>query len=142
MRSATCFILTAILHLVCLPLIADHANRLTYLESNDPFYVGADFPKLTTPQWIGEDGVEAAITLGVDDMRNNPDKYETFLRPILDRLKQIDGRAPVSIFCNTIDPQGPRLADWLREGVSIEVHTFTHPCPILARTNFQAAVDT
>ena len=69
------------------------ANRLTYLDDNDPFYVGLDFPKLTTPQWVGEAGVEGVVILAIDDMRE-PQRYETFLRPILERLKQIDGRAP------------------------------------------------
>ena len=70
------------------------ANRLTYLDDNDPFYVGLNFSKLTTPQWVGEPGVDAVVILAIDDMRE-PQKYETFLRPILERLKQIDGHAPV-----------------------------------------------
>src|SRR5688500_17809973 len=81
---------------------ASNANRLTCLDEADPFYVGLSFPKLTTPQWVGEPGVEAVVILAIDDMRE-PQKYETFLRPLLDRLKQIDGRAPVSIFCNQLD---------------------------------------
>jgi len=88
--------------------------------------VGLKFPKLTAPQWVGEPGVEAVVILAIDDMRD-PQKYETFLRPILDRLKQIDGRAPVSIFCNQLDSQDPRLQAWLKEGLSLEVHTLTHP---------------
>ena len=76
-------------------------NRLSYLDKEDPFYVGLNFPKLTTPQWIGEDGIEAVVTLGIDDMRNHQN-YEDFCRPILERLKQIDGRAQLSIFCNTL----------------------------------------
>ena len=107
------------------------ANRLTYLDDSDPFYVGLDFPKLTTPQWVGEPGVEGVVILAIDDMRE-PQKYETFLRPILERLKQIDGRAPVSIFCNQLDPQNPQLQSWLMEGLSFEVHTLSHPCPLLA----------
>src|SRR5712691_11930584 len=83
------------------------ANRLTYLDESEPFYVGLNFPKLTTPQWVGEPDVEAVVILAIDDMRE-PQKYETFLRPILDRLKQIDGRAPVSIMCNALDPQRPQ----------------------------------
>src|SRR5438093_6063287 len=113
-------------------------NRLTYLDDNDPFCVGRNFPKLTTPQWLGEPGVEAVVILAIDDMRD-PQRYETFLRPILDRLKQIDGRAPVSIFCNQLDSQNPRLQAWLKEGLSLEVHTLTHPCPLLANSNFAAA---
>src|SRR5438874_987361 len=43
-------------------------NRLTYLDENDPFYVGLDFPHLATPQWIGEPDVEAVVVLAIDDM--------------------------------------------------------------------------
>ena len=72
-------------------------NRFAYLdEPCDPYYVGRDFPRLTTPQWVGEPGVEAVVTLGIDDMRD-PARYEKYLRPILERLKKIDGRAPVSM---------------------------------------------
>lgn len=40
------------------------ANRLAYLdEFCDPYYPSLDMPKLITPQWIGEPGVEAVITL-------------------------------------------------------------------------------
>src|SRR6185436_8744278 len=87
-----------ILLLTLLPAFAaSPANRLTYLAEDNPFYVNGQFPKLTTPQWIGEPNVDAVVTLGVDDMRAS-DPYEKFLRPLLERLKQIDGRAPVSIF--------------------------------------------
>src|SRR5438045_2874677 len=121
---------------------AADGNRLVYLDESDPYYVSRNFPKLTTPQWIGEEGVEAVVTLGVDDMRGNPQKYETFLRPLLKRLKEIDGREPVSIFCNVITPEEPMVRTWLTEGLSIEVHTVSHPCPILAKGNFQAAFET
>ena len=117
------------------------ANRLAYLDGDDPFYVGLTFPKLTTPQWVGEKGVEAVVTLGIDDMRD-PQIYESFCRPILERLKQIDGRAPVSIFCNTITLTEPLLQQWLKEGLSVEVHTLTHPCPLLAKGSFAAAANT
>ena len=34
----------------------DSANRFTYLDHPlDPYYVGRHFPKLTTPQWFGEE---------------------------------------------------------------------------------------
>jgi len=78
------------------------------------------------------------VVLAIDDMRETP-RYETVLRPILERLKQIDGRAPVSIFCNRLDPANPQLQSWLKEGVSLEVHTLTHPCPLLTRNDFTAA---
>ncbi len=113
-------------------------DRLSYLDSSDPFYVNRNFPKLTTPQWVGEAGVEAVVVLAIDDMREVT-KYETVLRPILERLKKIDGRAPVSIMANTNDISSPRLQSWLKEGLSIEVHTMTHPCPCLAGGNFEAA---
>jgi putative membrane-bound dehydrogenase-like protein len=117
------------------------ANRLTYLDESDPFYVGRDFPKLTTPQWIGEPGVESAVILAIDDM-NNPAKWEKFLRPILNRLKEIDGRAPVSVMTVSIKPEDPQLQAWLKEGLSLETHTANHPCPCLTNGNFQGAVDT
>jgi len=117
------------------------ANRLAYLDGDDPFHVGVAFPKLATPQWVGENGVEAVVTLGIDDMRDHR-IYESFCRPILERLKEIDGRAPLSIFCNTITPTEPLLQQWLKEGLSVEVHTLTHPCPILAKANFAAAANT
>ena len=85
-------------------------NRLTYLDRADPYYVGLHFPKLVTPQWVGEEGVEAVVILAIDDMRG-PDKWEAYLRPILERLKKIDGRAPVSIMTNQIDPKPPPPAD-------------------------------
>ncbi|PYJ03500.1 MAG: hypothetical protein DME25_12100, partial [Verrucomicrobia bacterium] len=106
------------------------ADRLAYLDGDDPFYPGLHFARLTTPQWVGEPGVDAVVILAIDDMRETP-RYEAFLRPILERLKQIDGRAPVSIMVNTIAPTNALLPAWLREGVSLEVHTLAHPCPCL-----------
>ena len=108
-----------------------NGNRLTYLdEPCNPWYVHRDFPKLTTPMWVGEEGVEAVVILGIDDMRGH-EKWESYLRPILNRLKQIDGRAPVSIMTCSIDPKQPHLQQWLEEGLSLEVHTVDHPCPLL-----------
>ena len=42
-----------------------------------------------------------------------------------------DGRAAVSIMSCRVDPADPQLQAWLKEGVSIEVHTYDHPCPCL-----------
>ena len=95
----------------------------------------------TTPQWVGDNGVQAVVTLGIDDMRGHG-RYESFCRPILERLKKIDGRAPISIFCNSITPTEPHLQQWLKEGVTIEVHTLSHPCPILGGRNFVPAKNT
>jgi putative membrane-bound dehydrogenase-like protein len=119
---------------------AGDGNRLTYLDDGaNPYYVGRDFPRLTTPQWVGEEGVEAVVVLAVDDMTDNAPRYETFLRPILDRLKAIDGRAPVSIMTCRIDPKSPKLQAWLKEGVHIDVHTLTHPWPLLQKGDFPEA---
>jgi putative membrane-bound dehydrogenase-like protein len=118
-----------------------NANRLAYLDESDPFYPGLQFPKLTTPQWVGEQGVEAVVILAIDDMRET-ERYEKFLRPILERLKRIDGRAPVSIMVNAIASTNAQLQAWLKEGVSLEVHTLAHPCPCLAKGDFNAAVNT
>jgi putative membrane-bound dehydrogenase-like protein len=126
-----------------LPTIAPAAdgNRLTYLDGNDPYFVSRLFPRLTTPQWIGEEGVEAVVILAIDDM-NATAKYETYLRPILRRLQVIDGRAPVSIMTNRVDPKEPHLQKWLGEGLSLETHTLNHPCPLLAGGDFAKAVAT
>lgn len=119
-------------------LLLQDANRLTYLDGNDPYYPHRGFARLVTPQWVGEAGVEAVITLGIDDMRGH-EKWEAYLRPILERLKKIDGRAPVSIMTCRIEPTHEHLQTWLREGLSLECHTFDHPCPILKDKDFAKA---
>ncbi|HEX4796542.1 MAG TPA: PVC-type heme-binding CxxCH protein, partial [Humisphaera sp.] len=117
---------------------AGDGNRLTYLDGSDPYYVSRTFPKLITPQWVGESGVDAVVIVAIDDMRD-PARYETFLRPAIDRLKKIDGRAPISIMTCKVDPADPRLQKFLAEGMSLEVHTIDHPCPILAGGDFAKA---
>ncbi len=123
------------------------ANKLAYLDNCSPWYPHTDLPKFITPQWVGEEGVEAVIVLAIDDMRD-PAKYEAYLRPILNRLKQIDGRAPVSIMTCDVNPDDPQLQSWLGEGLSIECHTIDHPCPILqggdlpkAKSTYDRCVD-
>ncbi|MBI5756970.1 MAG: polysaccharide deacetylase family protein [Planctomycetales bacterium] len=128
--------------LVSTILFAADGNRLTYLdEPANPYYPHRNFPKLTTPMWVGEEGVECVVVLAIDDMRGH-EKWEAYLRPILNRLKQIDGRAPVSIMTCTIDPKHPHLQQWLAEGVSLEVHTVDHPCPLLQGGNLAKAKST
>jgi putative membrane-bound dehydrogenase-like protein len=107
----------------------------------DPYYVHRGYPRLTTPMWVGEEGVEAVVILGIDDMRGHQ-TWEAYLRPILERLKRIDGRAPVSIMTCGIDPHEPHLQKWLQEGVSLECHTYDHPCPILRDGDFAKAKGT
>ncbi len=127
----------ACLTLLCTIATAD-GNRLAYLDESDPYYVHRSFPKLTTPMWVGEPGVEAVVVLAIDDM-SDPVKYEAYLRPILERLKQIDGRAPVTIFSNKPDPAHPMLQQLLQEGCSFDVHTISHPCPLLNEKGFTVA---
>ena len=116
-------------------------NRLAYLDEVNPYYPHRGFPKLTTPQWVGEPGVEAVVVPAIDDMRE-PARYEAYLRPIVNRLKAIDGRAPVSIMTDQVKPDDPQLQSWLKEGLSLEIHTLTHPCPLLAKGDFAEAART
>ena len=128
--------------LVAAPMAAAaDANRLTYLDTLDPYYLSRDFPKLTTPQWVGEEGVDAVVVLAIDDLRDAA-KYEKFLRPILNRMEQIDGKAHLSIMTCKIDPNEPQLQRWLKEGVSLETHTVDHPCPLLKDGDFAKAKST
>jgi hypothetical protein len=122
------------------PPKATPGNRLANLDELDPYYPHAKFPKLITPQWVGEDGVEAVVILAIDDMRE-PAKYEAYLRPILRRLQKIDGRAPVSIMTCSVKPDDPQLQTWLKEGLSIECHTVDHPCPFF-KIGFEKAKST
>ena len=124
-------------------LNAVHAdNPHGYLaEFSEPYYPHVDFPKLTTPQWVGESGVDAVVTLAIDDMRDTA-KYEAYLRPILERLKTLQQHAPVSIMTCHVDPNDPQLQRWIAEGLSIEVHTVDHPCPCLQGNQFDTAKST
>ena len=122
-------------------LLGTHSGHGQERGGVDPYWPDLHSPKLITPQWIGEEGVEAAILLSIDDMRD-PAKYESFCRPILNRLKAIDGRAPFTIFTNVVDPMEPQLQAWLKEGISIEVHTIDHPCPLLDKGDFTQAKKT
>src|SRR4051812_22058666 len=135
-------LLLALFYAVASACAENSANRLTALdEFCDIYYPNQNYPKLTTPQWVGEPGVDAVLVFAIDDMRDYA-KYEAYLRPILDRLKQVDGRAPVSIMSCTINPQEAHLQRWLQEGVNLEVHTIDHPCPILDKGDFAAAKST
>src|SRR5579871_1278336 len=102
---------------------ADDGKSLSSPNSTEVWYPHTTFPKLITPQWAGDEGVDCVVTLAIDDMRDTA-KYEAFLRPILQRLKQIDGRAPVSIMTCAVKPDDPQLQAWLQEGLSVECHTF------------------
>jgi len=51
-------------------------NRLTYLDDDSPFWPTSQSPRFTTPQWIGDPGVDAVVILAIDDMRNAPNTPE------------------------------------------------------------------
>src|SRR5271166_3429857 len=110
MRSSVLFLTLTALSLVAhRPLLGSpRDDNLAYLYEVNPYHPHKDFPKLITPQWVGEPGVEAVVVLAIDDM-HDPERYETYLRPILNRLKAIDGRAPLSIMTNSVRPDHPRL---------------------------------
>lgn len=116
---------------------------LAAARADDPFWPGPGSPRLTTPQWLGEAGVDAVVVLAIDDLRiESVPKYEAFMRPFLDHLKRSQGRAPVSILTNTVDPGESQLKAWLAEGLNLDVHTSRHPCPLLNEKGFLAARDT
>ncbi|MFO0903431.1 MAG: neutral/alkaline non-lysosomal ceramidase N-terminal domain-containing protein [Pirellulales bacterium] len=126
---------------------AERAAFVHAAQPLDPYYPHRGYARLTTPQWVGEPGVECVVTLGIDDMRD-PAVYERFLRPILERLKALDGRAPVSILTCNVKPDDPQVARWLQEGLNLECHTVDHPCPCLqggdfakARSTYERCVD-
>ena len=138
--SRRSFLLLLLAFLFPLQVRAD-GNRLAYLDAGEVYHPSRAFPKLITPQWVGEKGVDAVIVLAIDDMRGHA-RWESYLRPILDRLKKTDGKAPVSIMTCSIPPKEPHLQKWLAEGLSLETHTIDHPCPLLGKAGFDAATST
>lgn len=126
----------------------DMGNRLAYLdEPCDPYYVGRSTARFVTPQWIGEEGVEAVIVLAIDDLRKYQ-THEAFLRPVFERLRQIDGRAAVSLMTNRLEGPEETVQRWLSEEASLEAHTFEHLCPCLqgddlarAKASFDRCID-
>ena len=118
-------------------------SRFSYLDELDPYYPHADFPKLTTPMWVGEEGVDAVILLSVDDMGGpalgppydtSPEAFERFLMPLIERLKKIDGRAPIAVMTCQTPPNSPSVQQLLKQGLSFDCHTLTHRFPFF-RTN-------
>src|SRR5262249_14063474 len=53
----------------------------------------------------------------------------------------------VSIMTNRVDPKDPQLQAWLKEGLSLECHTYDHPCPFFkggfdkAKESYDKCVD-
>lgn len=137
---------------ICFAALASGAgesvgNRFAYLDENDPYYPDGNFPKLITPMWVGEPEAEAVICLTIDDMcrvfpegerptgvptyARRPKVYYEFLKPVIDRLRSIDGRAPISVFSLQLDPDDKLVRHLQELGMSIECHTWTHPVPLL-----------
>ncbi len=141
-------------------------NRFAYLDENNPYYPDGDFPKLITPMWVGEEGVDAVICLTIDDMcrafpegkrpkglpayARRPRVYYDFLKPVLDRLQEIDGRAPITAFCLQLDAEDKLVRHMQELGMSMECHTWTHPVPMMrtvgeipppSPASLQAAID-
>ena len=123
-------------------------NRLTYLdEFCDPYCVELGSAKLATPQWVGDEGVEAVVVLANDDL-GDVGHHEKYIRPIMRRLKEFDADSGVSLMANHIPPDDPQLQAWLEEGVNVEAHTWDHPCPCLqggdlakAKATFDRCID-
>jgi hypothetical protein len=61
---------------------------------------------------------------------------------VFERLKKVDGRAPVSMMTGRVKTDDARLQAWLKEGVNLETHTYDHPCPCLGSGGFQKAKET
>ena len=110
------------------PLEPSPGNRLAYLNELDPCYSHARFPKLITPQWIGDPDIEAVVILSMNDVRDLK-KTDAYLRPVLERLKKIDGRAPVSLMMCSPDAKESQLQSWLKEGLSLEVYSDSPSSP-------------
>jgi len=113
-------------------------SRFVYLDERDPYYPQAGSPKLTTPMWVGEPGVDAVILLSVDDMGRpaaqsrsdvSPEEFERFLTPLIQRLQRIDGRAPIAIMTCQTHPNSPTVQRLLELGLSLECHSYSHRFP-------------
>ena len=123
---------TTLLVSICATTWAADGNRLVHLdEPNNPWQFHQESAKLITPQWIGEEGVEAVLVLAIDDLAGDGQGFRNYLTPIIERLQEIDGRGPVSITCIRPDPAHANMQWFLKQGVSLETHTLTHPCPLL-----------
>ena len=100
-----------------LPVQSSEANRLAHLdEPNNPWQVNIKSAKLITPQWIGEEGVQGVAVLAIDDMSGDGQNFRDYLTPIIERLKLIDGRGPVSITCNRPEPDHANMQWFFKQG--------------------------
>lgn len=122
-----------LLVLLCAPTSAEprDPDRLHHQGAiAEPFAPDRQRARLTTPQWIGRPGVEAAIVVSIDDL-DASEPHARFLAPILEQLETTTGRGAVSLLANRPDPTDPGLPPLLSRGVSIGGHSETHACPLL-----------
>ena len=86
--------LIAVLALPATLGLAGADQRLNYLDENNPYYPGLKFPKLITPQWAGEEGVDAEDDDGVDAFLTDP------LRR--DELRKLESRIIRVVFVEVV----------------------------------------
>jgi hypothetical protein len=99
---------------------AADANRLVELDGETSSTGRTVRPRLTTPQWVGEEGVDCVVLLGLE-AEGTLAEWQPVVRPVVERLKQIEGRAPLSLFARDVDPGEPPLRTWLLDGVRVEL---------------------
>ena len=112
----------------------------------NPFHPASKENPLTTPQWVGEKGVDAVIALSIDDFAL--DKKELFVQPrlrlrasapvsvkfdlsnVFDKLKSVnDDGAAITIMGEFYN--GPKgllfdfIEQWIQDGASLGAHTHT-----------------
>lgn len=91
---------------------------------------------LPTPAWIGEQGVDAAVIVSVDDLRGAKlQKYNDFLSPILQELRSNNywseqANPSITIFaCDLFGLTASRITNLTRT-YDLQVHTISHNCPL------------
>ena len=111
-------------------------NRLAYLDEVESLLSPQGFPQADHAPVGRRAGRRGGGGAG-DRRHARPGRYEAYLRPILNRLKAIDGRAPVSIMTNQVDPRIPGSRRGSRRGCRSSATRSTHPCPLLAEGRFR-----
>ena len=96
------FLISLVSLSLCTSLTAGDGNRLTYLDELNPYYPHKDFPKLITPQWVGEEGVDVVLVPHVAELQYsipNHTKINVF---------EIWMRYRYELY----SPEGELVADW------------------------------
>ncbi|MGI9456606.1 MAG: PVC-type heme-binding CxxCH protein, partial [Aeoliella sp.] len=117
------------------------ANRLNYLDDFcEPFYPQRELAKLTTPQWIGQSGVEAVVILTIEGSANDA-ALRAALAPIVDRLKTIDEGVPLTIFTESPPKVRTEWEAWCEAGLTFEPTLLHHDGPLLSEQGIDDARD-